>query len=165
MRTLYFRAFFSAAALRLASSSSAFGQTIYSPQARRDDKLGRDRAMSFLEDFNIGARADHLAGAQPYGVLRMVEIARNLMLDPSFLLLDEPGAGLTEFEREEVAGIVRFLSKREIGVLLVDHNLPLITAACDRIYVLQTGHIIAQGPPAEVFAKQEVISAYLGVPQ
>ncbi|UFS58337.1 branched-chain amino acid ABC transporter ATP-binding protein/permease [Subtercola endophyticus] len=147
------------------AKASAFGQTIYSPRARHDDERIRGRAMELLADFNIAGRAEHPAGAQPYGVLRMIEIARNLMLEPSFLLLDEPGAGLTEFERDEVAAIVRMLSEREIGVLLVDHNLPLINAACDRIYVLQTGKIIAHGAPAEVFAQDEVISAYLGVPQ
>ncbi|WAH97741.1 branched-chain amino acid ABC transporter ATP-binding protein/permease [Arthrobacter sp. MMS18-M83] len=147
------------------AKAGALGQTVYSPQARRDDKRIQARAMELLADFNIAGRAEHPAGAQPYGVLRMIEIARNLMLEPSFLLLDEPGAGLTEFERDEVAAIVRLLSEREIGVLLVDHNLPLITAACDRIYVLQTGKIIAHGVPAKVFAQDEVISAYLGVPK
>lgn len=147
------------------AKASALGQTVYSPQARRDDQKIQARAMELLADFNIAGRAEHPAGAQPYGVLRMIEIARNLMLEPSFLLLDEPGAGLTEFERDEVAAIVRLLSEREIGVLLVDHNLPLITAACDRIYVLQTGKVIAHGVPAKVFAQDEVISAYLGVPK
>ncbi|MBB6407124.1 ABC transporter permease subunit [Arthrobacter sp. AZCC_0090] len=147
------------------AKASAIGQAVYSPQARRDDKRIQSRAMELLADFNIAGRAEHPAGAQPYGVLRMIEIARNLMLEPSFLLLDEPGAGLTEFERDEVAAIVRLLSEREIGVLLVDHNLPLITAACDRIYVLQTGKVIAHGVPAKVFAQDEVISAYLGVPK
>ncbi len=92
----------------------------------------------------------------------MVEIARNLMLNPAFLLFDEPGAGLTEFERDEVAKIVRSLSDRGLGILLVDHNLPLISSACDRIYVLQTGRVIASGEPGEVFRQENVIAAYLG---
>ncbi len=139
-------------------------QSVLSPAARRQAMAARERAGQLLRDLSLGSRADSLAADQPYGVLRLVEIARNLMLDPAFLLLDEPGAGLTEFEREEVAATVRALSTRDIGVVLVDHNLALITAACDRVYVLDSGHVIADGPPAQVFAQQEVISAYLGVP-
>jgi len=139
-------------------------QTLNSRASRRCDGLSRDRAMALLADFALAGRANHLAADQPYGVLRLVEIARNLMHDPAFLLLDEPGAGLTEFEREEVAATIRALSHREIGIVLVDYNLPLIHAACDRIYVLDTGRLIADGPPASVFSQPGVISAYLGVP-
>ncbi|MET8205914.1 branched-chain amino acid ABC transporter ATP-binding protein/permease [Streptomyces sp. NPDC005373] len=139
-------------------------QSLLSPVARRQALAGRDRAMTLLTDLALADRAHSLAGDQPYGVLRLVEIARNLMLDPAFLLLDEPGAGLTEFEREEIAATVRALGARDLGVVLVDHNLPLITSACDRIYVLDHGQVIAEGPPDEVFAQQEVITAYLGVP-
>jgi branched-chain amino acid transport system permease protein len=144
------------------SRSGAFGQTLYLRKAKADDRRARARALELLHDFSIGELADELAASQPYGVLRMVEIARNLMLDPAFLLFDEPGAGLTEFERDEVARIVRSLSERGLGILLVDHNLPLITSACDRIYVLQTGRVIASGEPGEVFRQENVIAAYLG---
>jgi ABC-type branched-subunit amino acid transport system ATPase component len=139
-------------------------QSILSPAARAQALRARERATTLLRELSLESRATSLAGDQPYGVLRLVEIARNLMLDPAFVLLDEPGAGLTEFEREEVAATVRGLSARDIGVVLVDHNLALINAACDRIYVLDSGHVIAEGPPAEVFARQHVITAYLGVP-
>jgi ABC-type branched-subunit amino acid transport system ATPase component len=139
-------------------------QILNSPKAVAVDRSSRERAMALLEEFSLGARAERPAADQPYGVLRLVEIARNLMLDPAFLLLDEPGAGLTEFERDEVAAVVRALSQRDIGVVLVDHNLPLINLACDRIYVLNTGRVLAEGHPAEVFAHQDVITAYLGVP-
>ncbi|MEW2521666.1 branched-chain amino acid ABC transporter ATP-binding protein/permease [Actinacidiphila alni] len=141
-----------------------FRQSLLSPAARRQAVAGRERAMTLLADLALADRAHSRAKDQPYGVLRLVEIARNLMLDPAFLLLDEPGAGLTEFEREEIAATVRALGARDLGVVLVDHNLPLITSACDRVYVLDHGQVIAEGPPAEVFAQQEVISAYLGVP-
>ncbi|MEU7812215.1 ATP-binding cassette domain-containing protein [Pseudonocardia sp. NPDC049154] len=140
-------------------------QLVASPKARRVERETRDRAMALLEDFSLAARAHHRAADHPYGVLRLVEVARNLMLDPSFILLDEPGAGLTEFERAEIAATIRTLSSRRIGVVLVDHNLPLINAACDRIYVLDAGRVIADGPPAEVFAQAGVRSAYLGVPE
>ncbi|TCB97223.1 branched-chain amino acid ABC transporter ATP-binding protein/permease [Micromonospora zingiberis] len=139
-------------------------EVLRTPGSIRHDRRSRERAMALLDDLSLAGRADQLVGDQPYGVQRLVEIARNLMLQPSFLLLDEPGAGLTEFERAEVAEVVRALSHRQIGVVLVDHNLSLINAACDRVYVLDSGRLIADGPPAEVFARQQVISAYLGVP-
>jgi branched-chain amino acid transport system ATP-binding protein/branched-chain amino acid transport system permease protein len=140
-----------------------FRQSILSPAARAQAVAARERATTLLRELSLGTRATRLAGEAPYGVLRLVEIARNLMLDPAFLLLDEPGAGLTEFEREEVAATIRALSTRDLGVVLVDHNLSLINAACDRVYVLDSGHVIAEGAPAEVFTRQHVITAYLGV--
>jgi ABC-type branched-subunit amino acid transport system ATPase component len=139
-------------------------QVLQTPAAVHDDRVSRSTARQVLADLAIASRADQLAGEAPYGIQRLVEIARNLVLGPAFLLLDEPGAGLTEFEREEVAATIRTLSRHEIGVVLVDHNLPLIRAACDRVYVLDTGKLIADGPPEAVFAESNVISAYLGVP-
>ncbi|GAB3518138.1 branched-chain amino acid ABC transporter ATP-binding protein/permease [Phytohabitans suffuscus] len=138
-------------------------QVANSPRNRRIERETRERALSLLADFSLAGRASHRAADQPYGVLRLVEVARNLMLDPAFILLDEPGAGLTEFEREEIAATIRSLSKRQIGVVLVDHNMLLITSACDRVYVLDAGRVIADGPPAEVFAQSGVRAAYLGV--
>jgi ABC-type branched-subunit amino acid transport system ATPase component len=138
-------------------------QVANSPRNRRIERETRERALSLLADFSLAARANHRAADQPYGVLRLVEVARNLMLDPAFILLDEPGAGLTEFERDEIAATIRSLSERQIGVVLVDHNMLLITSACDRVYVLDAGKVIADGPPAEVFAQSGVRAAYLGV--
>ncbi|GAA3238019.1 ATP-binding cassette domain-containing protein [Pseudonocardia petroleophila] len=138
-------------------------QVLHTPASVRADRRSRARALALLDEFALAGRAEHFAGDQPYGVLRLVEIARNLMLDPAFLLLDEPGAGLTEFEREEIAAAVRAMSARGLGVVLVDHNMPLITAACDRVVVLDTGRVIADGAPGEVLARRDVIAAYLGV--
>ncbi|MDQ7907486.1 branched-chain amino acid ABC transporter ATP-binding protein/permease [Phytohabitans sp. ZYX-F-186] len=137
-------------------------QVANSPRSRRIERETRERALGLLADFSLSSRAHHRAADQPYGVLRLVEVARNLMLDPAFILLDEPGAGLTEFEREEIAATIRSLSERQIGVVLVDHNMLLITSACDRVYVLDAGRVIAEGPPAEVFARSAVRAAYLG---
>jgi ABC-type branched-subunit amino acid transport system ATPase component len=142
-----------------------FRQALQTPRARVHDRAVRERAMAMLAEFALDGRANEKAAAQTYGTLRLMEIARNLMVNPSLLLLDEPGAGLTEFEREEVASVVRRLSGSGLGVILVDHNLPLIRAACDRVYVLDHGQVLAVGTPDEVFAHEDVISAYLGVPR
>ena len=123
------------------------------------------RALRLLNEFGLASRANELAAGQPYGALRLVEMARNLMRDAEFLLLDEPGAGLTDDERSEVAGHIRQVAARGIGVLLIDHNLELINAVCQRMYVMDTGELVASGLPDEVFANERVIAAYLGVPQ
>jgi ABC-type branched-subunit amino acid transport system ATPase component/ABC-type branched-subunit amino acid transport system permease subunit len=154
--------------LMLAGDSGSVGwwrQAVRSPRARQHDDHFRDRAMLMLAEFELERRANEKAASQTYGTLRLMEIARNLMVNPSLLLLDEPGAGLTEHERDEVASVVRRLSGSGLGVLLVDHNISLIRAACDRVYVVDHGQVLAVGTPDEVFAHEGVISAYLGVPR
>jgi branched-chain amino acid transport system permease protein len=139
-------------------------QTFHTRLARTREATARAQALELLRDFDLADRADQLAHEQTYGVLRIVEVARNLMLDPKFLLLDEPGAGLTEAEREELAAHIQQLRARGIGVLLIDHNMPLILAACDRVFVMDAGQVIAEGTPNDVLSDVQVISAYLGVP-
>jgi ABC-type branched-subunit amino acid transport system ATPase component/ABC-type branched-subunit amino acid transport system permease subunit len=154
--------------LMLAGDTGSVGwwrQALLTPGARKHDRVVRERAMRMLAEFELAGRANEKAGSQTYGTLRLMEIARNLMVNPSLLLLDEPGAGLTEHERDEVASVVRRLSGSGLGVLLVDHNLSLIRAACDRVYVVDHGQVLATGTPDEVFAHEGVISAYLGVPR
>ena len=140
-------------------------QIVGTPRARRKQAEAERRALRLLNEFGLASRANELAAGQPYGALRLVEMARNLMRDAEFLLLDEPGAGLTDDERSEVAGHIRQVAARGIGVLLIDHNLELINAVCQRMYVMDTGELVASGLPDEVFANERVIAAYLGVPQ
>jgi branched-chain amino acid transport system permease protein len=139
------------------------GHSLHTSGAQAQDGVARLQAMHLLKDFGLEHRAHQPAREQTYGVLRIVEVARNLMLSPQFLLLDEPGAGLTEAEREELAEHILAVRNRGIGVLLVDHNLPLMRSTCSRLYVLSNGRVIAQGAPDEVFAHADVVSAYLGV--
>ncbi len=139
-------------------------QTFHTRGARKQEARARSEALSLLADFDLHLHADEAAHQQTYGVLRIAEVARNLMLSPSFLLLDEPGAGLTELEREELAAHIQQLRLRGLGVLLIDHNMPLILAACDRVYVMDAGQVIADGAPSDVLANDSVITAYLGVP-
>ena len=103
-------------------------------------------------------RADRLQHSE----LRFIEIARALMLRPAFLLLDEPAAGLSTDEIKRLGELIRQISRRGAGVLLVEHHADLIFDICDHVTVLNLGRVLAAGTPAEIRVHKEVVSAYLG---
>lgn len=142
--------------------ATVVGQMLHSPASVADDQDQRERAMAYLQRLGIAEHAYEPAKSLPYGVLRLAEIARNLMLNPDVLLLDEPGAGLTEDEREHLARMLRALSVDGMAVVLVDHNMPLIRAACERLVVVDHGVVLAEGTVDDVLSHPDVITAYLG---
>jgi ABC-type branched-subunit amino acid transport system ATPase component len=98
----------------------------------------------------------------PYGIRRLVEIARAMMERPRLVLLDEPGAGLTELERTELAPLLRQLVADGLAIVLVDHHVSFVAQSCERLVVLDAGAVIATGTPAQVRSDPAVIAAYLG---
>jgi branched-chain amino acid transport system permease protein len=103
-----------------------------------------------------------LVGGLPYGHQRRVEIARALMLDPRLILLDEPTAGMTRGETEELFAYFRALASSGITVVIVEHNVDAVARFCDRAVVLDAGRVVAVGPPTEVLSRPDVIEAYVG---
>ncbi|MCC6210483.1 MAG: ABC transporter ATP-binding protein [Burkholderiales bacterium] len=132
---------------------------------------GLDRARSAaiaaatvgaLERFGLTAQADALAGNLAYGQKKMLEIARAMALGPSLLLLDEPAAGLNTAETLALADLVRALCREGLTIVLVEHDMPMVMRICDRIVVLDSGRLIADGAPPAVRADPAVRAAYLG---
>jgi branched-chain amino acid transport system ATP-binding protein len=126
-------------------------------------KDARRRAVELLELLGLDRRATTLASALPHGDERKLEVARALAIDPHFVLLDEPAAGLPEAEISEFAAVLRSArDDRAAGVLLIDHNMALVMEVCDRIHVLDQGRTLAEGTPEEVRGNLDVAAAYLG---
>jgi branched-chain amino acid transport system permease protein len=132
------------------------------PRNRRDERMLTEKARALLGVVGLEALADVRADRLQHSELRFIEIARALMPEPDFLLLDEPAAGLSGDEIERLAALIKAISRRGTGLLLVEHHADLIFNICDQVTVLNLGRILAAGTPAEIRVHKEVVSAYLG---
>ena len=126
-------------------------------ETSKEDLLER-----LLSDFHIEHLRDSLGMSLSGGERRRVEIARTLAMDPQFILLDEPFAGVDPISVLDIQGIIKELADRGIGILITDHNVRETLSVCERAYIFNEGEVIAKGTPEEILKDKQVLSVYLG---
>ena len=142
---------------------STLSGILHLPSYRKTEKIMNEKAMELLEVFDLQDEADILASNLPYGKQRKLEIARALATDPKLLLLDEPAAGMNPNETKELMETIRFVrDKFDMTVLLIEHDMKLVSGICEELTVLNFGQVLAQGKTSDVLNNPEVIKAYLG---
>jgi ABC-type branched-subunit amino acid transport system ATPase component len=145
--------------------SGVLRSALQTPLARREHAQLRARAAALLDE--VGAHFERTAPVSelPFGALRKVEIARALMLDPMLLILDEPTAGMTSGEVDEIRQLLVRLrdGARGVTALLIEHNMDFVFGCCDVVTAMDNGRAIASGAPGEIRRDPEVIRSYLGV--
>ncbi|WHS30568.1 ABC transporter ATP-binding protein [Brucella sp. NM4] len=147
-----------------ANRSNFLSQIVGLPQARRAQADAYERASRVIDFLHLSSYADRLAGTLPYGLQKRAELARALTAAPRILLLDEPMAGMTATEKNELADYIRLArDEYDITVVLIEHDIGVVMGLSDRIAVLDYGRKIADGTPQEIASDQHVIDAYLGV--
>lgn len=133
------------------------------PRYFREEKEMDIRAVELLKVFELDREKETLASNLPYGKQRKLEIARALATNPKLLLLDEPAAGMNANETAELMDTIRFVRDNfDMTVLLIEHDMKLVSGICEELTVLNFGQELAQGATAEVLNDPKVITAYLG---
>ncbi|MDH3302408.1 MAG: ABC transporter ATP-binding protein [Acidimicrobiia bacterium] len=144
--------------------SSLLDQVRQAVSLRGRGQANIDRALSVIDTFSLADSANLDAGSLPLGSQKIVEVCRALVSEPSLLLLDEPAAGLG---RDDVERLVEPLKRWAAGhgttVIIIEHDLELVTDLCDDVAVLHLGHIIARGTPAHCMSDPQVVEAYVGI--
>lgn len=133
------------------------------PRYFATEKKMNKKAMELLEVFGLENEASTLADNLPYGKQRKLEIARALATNPKLLLLDEPAAGMNPSETQELMDTIRFVRDNfDMTILLIEHDMKLVSGICEEVSVLNFGQELAQGKTSDVLNNPEVIKAYLG---
>ena len=138
-------------------------ELLFLPRVRARELAHREAAEKVIEFLDLQPHRDRLIANLPYGIRKVVELARALCTEPKLLLLDEPSSGLSVEETEEMAFWIQDIrSLLDITVLMVEHDMSLVSAVSDRVLALNYGRTIAQGTAREVQEQPDVVKAYLG---
>ncbi len=133
------------------------------PKYHKVEKEMNEKAMELLKVFDLDGYANVLAANLPYGKQRKLEIARALATEPKLLLLDEPAAGMNPNETQELMDTIRFVRDHfNMTILLIEHDMRLVSGICEELTVLNFGQVLKQGSTSEVLNDPQVIKAYLG---
>jgi ABC-type branched-subunit amino acid transport system ATPase component len=128
----------------------------------RQEREQREAARALLDELGLAALADTVAAGLPYGVRRRIEIARALAAEPRALLLDEPTAGMTPGDANDIGELIVQTAGTGVAVVLIEHNVGLVTKLSHRIAVLDWGRVIKVGDPGSVWDDERVRAAYIG---
>jgi ABC-type branched-subunit amino acid transport system ATPase component/ABC-type branched-subunit amino acid transport system permease subunit len=132
------------------------------PRGIRVNRQARSQALDVMESLGLHAYAQAPADLLPHGTQRLVELARSVAMRPSFVLLDEPAAGLSPTELDLLIEAIKNLASSGVGVLLIEHNVPMVLRIADRVTVMHQGTCIFRGTPDELRSNTDVASAFLG---
>ena len=145
------------------STTQLWQELLFLPSVRANEKAHRRRVEQVIEFLDLEAYRDKLISGLPYGVRKVIELARALCSEPKLILLDEPSSGLNVEETSDMSFWIRDM-KTELGitVLMVEHDMSLVSRVSDRVLALNYGRIMAQGTSQEVQSHPDVVAAYLG---
>lgn len=133
------------------------------PAYFKAEKEMNEKAMELLHVFDLDGEAGYLASNLPYGKQRKLEIARAMATNPKLLLLDEPAAGMNPNETAELMKTIHFVRDNfDMTILLIEHDMKLVSGICEELTVLNFGQVLCQGKTADVLSNPQVITAYLG---
>lgn len=139
------------------------GAMLKGPVTRRGERESDAKTIKLLDFVGLAEKANVISASLSYGDRRRVEIARGLATDPQVLLLDEPAAGTNPSEKVQLTELIRKVrDEMGVSILLIEHDMKLVMALAERLYVLNFGGVIAEGTPEEIRANPAVIEAYLG---
>ncbi len=144
-------------------ASRLWQQVLFTPFVRREKLADRRRVEEVIDFLEIGRYRDALVAGLPYGVRKIVELGRALAAEPRLLLLDEPSSGLNvEETRDLMFWIEDIRNDLNMTVIMIEHDMSLVSAVSDRVMVMSSGRMLALGRPAEIQSDPQVVAAYLG---
>ena len=150
-------------ALEARKRTSFWGSLLYLPKATRDERSKRAEASELIDFLGLGRYADRFIAELSTGTRRIVELAAVLAVAPRVICLDEPTAGVAQREAEAFGPLIkRVQHELDATLIVVEHDLPLIMAISDRVYCMEAGGVIAEGPSATIRSDPLVIASYLG---